>query len=78
MSRDRDPLYEITPYFDFPPPHCLFTVILLGAPKKIYGYLLVRPLILKQNPVKIFQVQTKIGQILVVLGGWAVRWYEKF
>jgi len=25
---------NLTPYFDFPPPHCLFTMILLGGSKE--------------------------------------------
>jgi len=27
-------MQNVTPYFDFPPPHCLFTMILLGGSKE--------------------------------------------
>jgi len=50
-------MQNLTPYFDFLPPHCLFTTILLyfwGTPKKIYGCLLVWPLMLKRNRGNIF------------------------
>jgi len=69
MSRDRDLCAKSNPVFWFFAPHFLFTMVVFffggGVLKKIYGCLLVRPLMVKWNRAK----------ILVVFGGWGQFWF---
>ena len=63
-------MQNLTPYFDFPPPNCLLTMILLEGSEEDSRVFTGETANLEQNQAKIFQVEIKIGQILVVFGGW--------
>ena len=72
-------MQNLTPYFDFPPPHCLFTMILLGG-----GF---------EEDLRVFTSETsnanakssesflspdQNGPNFGGFGGLVVRWYKKF
>jgi len=68
-------MQNLTPYFDFPPPHCLFTMILFGR---------------SEDDLRVFTGQTDNAKakssenfpspdpILVVLGEWGSAGIKSF
>ena len=70
-------MQNLTPYFDFPSPHCLFIMILLGGSEEDLRVFPSETSNAKAKSRENFLVQTKSGQILKVLGAGA-RWYKNF
>jgi len=67
----------LTPYFDFPPPHCLITVILLGGSEedlRVFGETANAKVKWREN----FLSPDKNWPNFGGFGGLEIRWYKKF
>jgi len=78
MSRDMDPLCKIYPHILISRPNIAYSLwYFWRATKKIYGCLLVRPLMLKRNRAKISKSRPKVAKFWWFSGA-GVPWYKKF
>ena len=71
-------MQNLTPYFDFPPPHCLFTMILLGGSKEDLRVFTSETSNAKAKSSENFLSPDEKWPNFGGFGGMGVRWYKDF
>jgi len=71
-------MQNLTPYFDFPPPHCLFTMILLGGSGEDLRVFTSETSNAKAKSSENFLSPDQNGPNFGGFWGLVVRWYKNF